>query len=224
MALTVPTPRTGVSRGSVGESVELVAGGVSRLTCARLTRTFSGGPVSMELSGATALVTGATAGIGRAVARQLAALGAEVVVHGRDPLRGAETVNEITAAGGRARFVTADLADPDEVRRLAVEAGDIDVLVNNAGSRLRFMIRPSPGRDATTRTTNDNHRPPMSSMLTPATGTLRPTCVGCRSIQRQVVVFASLVGGQLVLVLGGDPVVIAVLHDRRRALWDRWTR
>ncbi len=58
-----------------------------------------------------------------AVALQLAALGAEVVVHGRDAQRGTDTVDEIMAKGGRARFVAADLADPDHVRHLAAAAG-----------------------------------------------------------------------------------------------------
>jgi NAD(P)-dependent dehydrogenase (short-subunit alcohol dehydrogenase family) len=89
--------------------------------------------MSAELSGSTALVTGATAGIGRAVAVQLAGLGAEVVVHGRDSQRGADTVAEIEAAGDTARFVAADLSDADETRRLAVAAGPVDILVNNAG-------------------------------------------------------------------------------------------
>src|SRR5947209_2740396 len=86
-----------------------------------------------NLQGQKALVTGATSGIGRAVALQLARDGAEVVVHGRDAARGAETVEAITAAGGRARFVAADLSDPADLRRLAEDAGDVDVLVNNAG-------------------------------------------------------------------------------------------
>jgi NAD(P)-dependent dehydrogenase (short-subunit alcohol dehydrogenase family) len=85
------------------------------------------------LSGSTALVTGATAGIGRAVALRLAALGTGVVVHGRDPRRGAETVGEITAKGGQARFVAADLGDASDVRRLAADAGEVDILINNAG-------------------------------------------------------------------------------------------
>ncbi|MEV0041371.1 MULTISPECIES: SDR family oxidoreductase [unclassified Streptomyces] len=87
----------------------------------------------MEMSGQTALVTGATAGIGRAVAVQLAQEGAEVVVHGRDARRGDEVVAGIETAGGRARFVEADLTDTAEVLRLAMEAGEVDILVNNAG-------------------------------------------------------------------------------------------
>lgn len=87
----------------------------------------------LDLQGQTALVTGATSGIGRAVALQLAHDGAEVIVHGRDAARGNETVQEITSAGGQARFIAADLGDPADTRRLAEEAGDVDILVNNAG-------------------------------------------------------------------------------------------
>ena len=85
------------------------------------------------LHGQRALVTGATSGIGRAVALRLAQDGAEVLVHGRDAARGAETVQDITATGGKARFVAADLTDADDVQRLAGEVGDVDILVNNAG-------------------------------------------------------------------------------------------
>src|SRR6266853_1831594 len=80
-----------------------------------------------------ALVTGATAGIGRAVALKLAGDGFEVIVHGRDAERGAHTIKEIERSGGQARFLPADLGNPGEIRRLAEQAGDIDVLVNNAG-------------------------------------------------------------------------------------------
>lgn len=86
-----------------------------------------------DVAGSTALVTGATAGIGEAAAHKLAALGASVIVHGRDAERGAGVVEAIRAAGGDARFLSADLSDPDEVRRLAAEAGDVDILINNAG-------------------------------------------------------------------------------------------
>ena len=86
----------------------------------------------MELNGKIALVTGSTAGIGAEVARLLAAAGAEVVVTGRNAERGAATVGSITAAGGRAHFVPADLSDLDSLQRLAAEAGAVDILVNNA--------------------------------------------------------------------------------------------
>ncbi|MBO0913265.1 SDR family NAD(P)-dependent oxidoreductase [Streptomyces laculatispora] len=97
--------------------------------------------MTAELAGSTALVTGATAGIGRVIALRLAALEASVVVHGRDEQRGAETVDEVTAAGGNARFVAADLSKPEEVLRLAAEAGEVDVLINNAGI-YRFASTP----------------------------------------------------------------------------------
>src|SRR5256885_3749993 len=89
-----------------------------------------------NLEGQRALVTGATSGIGRAVALQLARDGAEVLVHGRDAARGAETVQEITAAGGKASFVAADLGDVADVQRLASDVGDVDILINNAGIAL----------------------------------------------------------------------------------------
>ncbi|MDT4999000.1 MAG: hypothetical protein QOK12_1105 [Mycobacterium sp.] len=89
--------------------------------------------VVKDLQGKVALVTGATSGIGRAAAVQLAAQGAAVVVHGRDATRGDAVVTEIEKDGGSARFVGADLNEPAEALRLAKEAGEVDILVNNAG-------------------------------------------------------------------------------------------
>src|ERR1700675_3390034 len=89
--------------------------------------------VAGDLEGKVALVTGATSGIGRAAAVQLAAQGATVIVHGRDATRGAAVVAEIENRGGSARFIGADLGEPVEALRLAEEAGDVDILVNNAG-------------------------------------------------------------------------------------------
>jgi NAD(P)-dependent dehydrogenase (short-subunit alcohol dehydrogenase family) len=86
-----------------------------------------------DLEGLTALVTGATSGIGKAAAEQLARQGAEVIVHGRDATRGQAVVDAISAEGGKARFVAANLTDPAEVDALAEQAGQVDVLVNNAG-------------------------------------------------------------------------------------------
>jgi NAD(P)-dependent dehydrogenase (short-subunit alcohol dehydrogenase family) len=56
-----------------------------------------------------------------------------VIVVGRDDTRGAAVVEQIEAAGGRASFIAADLSDPADIQRLAKEAGEVDVLVNNAG-------------------------------------------------------------------------------------------
>jgi NAD(P)-dependent dehydrogenase (short-subunit alcohol dehydrogenase family) len=86
-----------------------------------------------DLHGQRALVTGATSGLGRAIASLLSRDGAAVTVHGRDTARGAQAVAEIEADGGSARFVAADLSDAASITRLAREVGEIDILVNNAG-------------------------------------------------------------------------------------------
>lgn len=85
-----------------------------------------------QLAGRRALITGSTRGIGRDTATLFASEGAAVIVSGRDARRGDQTVEAITADGGTARFVQADLSHLDGVRQLAEEAGDVDVLVNNA--------------------------------------------------------------------------------------------
>ncbi|WP_043432316.1 SDR family NAD(P)-dependent oxidoreductase [Cystobacter fuscus] len=90
--------------------------------------------MNMELQGKRALVTGSTSGLGEAIAKQLAAEGVTVIVHGRDATRARQVVEAIGAAGGRAEMALGDLstdAGADAVRA-AVE-GDIDILVNNAG-------------------------------------------------------------------------------------------
>jgi 3-oxoacyl-[acyl-carrier protein] reductase len=82
-----------------------------------------------SLEGKNALVTGASRGIGRAIAVELAQAGATVVVGYRSGKDEAEAL--AAEIGGRA--VQADVSDADDARRLVEEAGDIDVLVNNAG-------------------------------------------------------------------------------------------
>ena len=82
-----------------------------------------------SLEGKLALVTGASRGIGRAIAEELARAGAEVVVGYRS---GKDEAEELAAQiGGRA--VQADVSSPEDAKRLVEEAGDVDVLVNNAG-------------------------------------------------------------------------------------------
>ena len=89
------------------------------------------------LDGKTALVTGATDGVGRVVATRLGELGARVLVHGRDRARGEGVVADIVAGGGTAEFLAADLAVLGEVRRLAEAVSRatarLDILINNAG-------------------------------------------------------------------------------------------
>ena len=98
-----------------------------------------------DLDGQIALVTGATSGIGRAVAVQLAGQGATVLVHGRDASRGAQVIEEIELSGGRGRFIAADVGSPDGIQSLVTEAGEIDILVNNAGFS---WFGPTPELDA----------------------------------------------------------------------------
>lgn len=94
----------------------------------------------MELTGKTALVTGSgtVGGLGHATARILAGQGADVIVTGTDPERGARVVTDLRTVGvgsaaGTVRFLAADLADAAAVRKLAEDAGAVDILINNAG-------------------------------------------------------------------------------------------
>jgi 3-oxoacyl-[acyl-carrier protein] reductase len=96
-----------------------------------------------SLEGKTALVTGASKGIGRAVAQSLAEAGANVVLGYRSGADEAEAL--ATELGGRA--VQADVSDADEAKRLVEEAGDIDILVNNAGVTRDGLIARMPDDD-----------------------------------------------------------------------------
>ncbi|GAB2495752.1 SDR family NAD(P)-dependent oxidoreductase [Streptosporangium sandarakinum] len=93
----------------------------------------------MKFNGKTALITGSGAlgGLGHTTARILAAGGANVIITGTDPERGAQVVDDVRASAARSadavRFIPADLADPQAVQRLADDAGAVDILVNNAG-------------------------------------------------------------------------------------------
>ncbi|MGH3103412.1 MAG: 3-oxoacyl-[acyl-carrier-protein] reductase [Gaiellaceae bacterium] len=103
----------------------------------RATRSFC------SLEGKTALVTGGSRGIGRAVALELARAGASVTVAYRSGREEAEAVAE--EAGGRA--VQADVSSGEEAKRLVAEAGDLDILVNNAGLTRDGLIARMPDED-----------------------------------------------------------------------------
>src|SRR5438132_4083686 len=92
----------------------------------------------MSTNSSTALITGGTSGIGRAVANKLVAVGIHIIVVGRDVERGKKTVAEIRAARGKADFISSDLRDAESARELARKAielgnGHVDILINNAG-------------------------------------------------------------------------------------------
>lgn len=123
-----------------------------------------------------ALVTGATSGIGRAIAEALAAQGVHVLVAGRDGARAEQVVTAIRSARGHADFVTADLSSADAVWSLAAQAekrlGGVDILINNAGI---YTFGPSTAETAASFDAmyNINVRAPLL-----LTGKLAPGMVG----------------------------------------------
>lgn len=90
-----------------------------------------------DLSGKTAIVTGSTAGLGKAMAIALGEAGANVVVTGRDAGRGLETLEQVRAVGARSIFVEGDLRKQEDIDALVAQAleafGTLDILLNNAG-------------------------------------------------------------------------------------------
>ncbi len=106
----------------------------------------------MTLAGKTAVVTGASRGIGQAIAQGLAQRGAKVIVnYAKDADGAAATVQAITTAGGEARALQADVADfkaAEGLIKAAVEAyGSLDILVNNAGTTRDMVIMLMPEAD-----------------------------------------------------------------------------
>lgn len=109
-------------------------------------------PAPGALDSKVVAVTGATSGLGATIARSCAALGAEVVLVGRDAGRGEAVRAEIEAAGGAATFSACDLAELDQVARLADELADrgpLHALVHNAGALLGERRTSSSGMEVT---------------------------------------------------------------------------
>jgi 3-oxoacyl-[acyl-carrier protein] reductase len=116
-----------------------------------------------SLEGKTALVTGASRGIGRAIASELAAAGASVVIGYRSGKDEAEAL----ASELGARAVQADVSNAEEAARLVAEAGDLDILVNNAGlTRDGLLARMS----------NDDWRTVLDTNLSSVFYTCRAVC------------------------------------------------
>jgi len=94
--------------------------------------------MNLKLNGKRALVTGASAGIGSAIAEVLAREGARVLVHGRNSARIRNVVDRIASAGGKAVAIEGDLATDDGAAEVYSKAkaafGGIDILINNAGA------------------------------------------------------------------------------------------
>ncbi|MCZ8380913.1 SDR family oxidoreductase [Mycobacterium sp. CPCC 205372] len=100
----------------------------------------------VDLAGKRILLTGASAGIGAVAAEKLAARGASIIAVARREHLLAELVDRITAHGGRAVAMAADLADLDQVDHLVAEAGPVDILINNAARSIRRPLADSLDR------------------------------------------------------------------------------
>lgn len=125
-----------------------------RLAAAALVAGLLGAPGAgaqspQPLDGQVALITGSTSGLGEVLAYQISALGAEVIVHGRNAEAGEAIVDSILKTGGEARFYGADLGSMEEVRRLASDLrrdyDRLDLFVSNAG------VGPGPDRRLTSK-------------------------------------------------------------------------
>lgn len=122
----------------------------------------------MSLQGRTAIVTGASRGIGRAIALVLAEAGADAALVSRSEPDLKAAADEIQAMGRRTLIVPTDVSDSAQVDRMVVQAidffGKVDILVNNAGQFMRNPVVPLPGatlqpphvtRDSSTRITDE---------------------------------------------------------------------
>ena len=92
--------------------------------------------MKIDLSGQTALVTGASRGIGRTIAQSLARAGADVVLMGRDSTSLEQLAQELIAEGSRAEIAVCDVQDVTAVARAIAQIPKLNILVNNAGTNI----------------------------------------------------------------------------------------
>jgi len=163
--------------------------------------------MKVDLSGKVAVVTGGTAGIGRAAAVALAAAGARVIVAGRREREGESVVAEIAAAGGTARFVRADVTDEAQVRAMVDAAvthfGGLHVAVNNAG------VLSAPGLPATGSTVAEYRRVLDTNVLGVVLGMKYQLAAMLASGGGSIVNNASILG---LIGLPGSSLYIASKH------------
>jgi len=168
-----------------------------------------------ELEGKTVLLTGATDGLGRALATDLAGRGATLLLHGRDEERGAATLTEVADESGsdRLSWYRADLASLAEVRELAEAVGRdhdrLDVLVSNAG-----IGTDVPGGGARQESADGIELRFAVNYLAGFVLTERLLPLLQRSAPARIVMVASL--GQAALDFG-DPMLAGSLYEGRRA-------
>src|SRR5215475_12460701 len=89
--------------------------------------------MNIDLSGKTALVTGSTAGIGYAIAKGLAASGANVIINGRSQDKVNASVRRLDGVGGKVQGIAADVSTAAGCKALVAALSEVDILINNAG-------------------------------------------------------------------------------------------
>jgi 3-oxoacyl-[acyl-carrier protein] reductase len=141
-----------------------------------------------ELDGLVALVTGSSRGIGAAIAQRFAAAGAAVVVHGRDPQAATTVAKQITASGGRAISVLADVTDAGQLdaMRSSIEDqfGPVDIVVANAGAN---PVPPGPIEEITI----EGWRASIDANLTATFLTVKAFLPGMKERHRGVIITMS---------------------------------
>jgi short-subunit dehydrogenase len=142
--------RSVVKRANAFGATPISSRGVLNNSLGRIGDTDGSAALRRAVGGKVVLVTGASSGIGRAAAVQLAGAGAQVLLVARSEDQLTEAVDEISAAGGRAIAYRCDLTDFDQIDALVTKVldrhGHVDVLVNNAGMSIRRKVRHSVDR------------------------------------------------------------------------------